>query len=56
MARLIGFGKDAAHALSELGTVDLEAIALSDAWGPLTATLSASRRHPASARTAAAQS
>jgi hypothetical protein len=33
MARLVAFGKDAAHALSELDTVDLEAIALSHAWG-----------------------
>ena len=33
MARLVAFGKGAAHALSELDTVDLEAIALSHAWG-----------------------
>jgi len=33
MPRLVAFGKDAAHALSELDTVDLEAIALSHAWG-----------------------
>jgi hypothetical protein len=33
LARLVAFGKDAAHALSELDSVDLEAIALSHAWG-----------------------
>jgi len=33
VARPVAFGKDAAHALSELDTVDLEAIALSHAWG-----------------------
>ena len=33
MARLVAFGKDAAHALSELDFVDLEAIAISHAWG-----------------------
>jgi hypothetical protein len=34
MARLVAFGADnGTHALSELDTVDLEAIALSHAWG-----------------------
>jgi hypothetical protein len=34
MARLVAFGADnRTHALSELDTVDLEAIALSHAWG-----------------------
>jgi hypothetical protein len=33
MARLVAFGKDAAHSISELDSVDLEAIALSHAWG-----------------------
>jgi len=34
MARLVAFGADnGTLALSELDTVDLEAIALSDAWG-----------------------
>jgi hypothetical protein len=33
MARLVAFGKDATRSLSELDSVDLEAIALSHAWG-----------------------
>jgi len=34
MARLLAFGADnGTHALSELDTVDLEALALSHAWG-----------------------
>jgi len=33
MARLVAFGKDAAHALSELDTVDLEALQLAREWG-----------------------
>jgi hypothetical protein len=33
MAQLVAFGRDAVHHISELDTVDLEAIALSHAWG-----------------------
>jgi hypothetical protein len=33
MARPVAFGKDAARSISELDTVDLEAIAISHAWG-----------------------